>query len=66
MEIGGFTHIEDILRGVSHEVDAGAVGQAFQLLYYKVTSQLNSSGNILVYSSIADTRSKEDLRSIDR
>jgi hypothetical protein len=66
VEIGGFTHVENILRGVSHKVDAGAVGQAFQLLSYKVTSQLCSSGNILVYSSIADTSSKEYLRFVDR
>jgi len=59
MEIGGFTHIENIPARVSHQVDAGAVGQTLQKLLNKIANQLHSSDNIQVYSSIADTRSKD-------
>jgi hypothetical protein len=48
METGGFAHIKYIPRGIAHKVNAGALRQPVQLLFYQADhlGSLNTTHNL--------------------
>ena len=46
-EVGGLTHIENRPLGVSHQVDAGTVGQPFELFFYQSAGHFYSPADNL-------------------